>query len=108
MLGSRQQVQSDNNTSNVNADDNAIAIDDNDDDDDSQCASPAPVPVLLLHTFRRDMLYVSGQQKKLRIRHVCNAKLVTSSHCKNKKMQKKRVSPAQSGDKLRCDMCCEF
>lgn len=34
MLGSRQKVQSDNNTSNVNADDNAIAIEDNDDNDD--------------------------------------------------------------------------
>lgn len=34
MLASRQKVQSDNNTSNVNADDNAIAIADNDNDDD--------------------------------------------------------------------------
>lgn len=85
MLGSRQKVQSDNNTSNVNADDNVIAIADNDDD---HYHSVLPVLLLLLHTFRRDMLYVSGQQEKLRIRRVCNAKLVTE-----KKKKKKRVSP---------------
>lgn len=34
MLGSRQKVLWDNNTSKVNADDNAIAIEDDHDDDD--------------------------------------------------------------------------
>lgn len=37
MLGSRQQVQSDNNTSKVNADDNAIAIEDDHDDNNVLC-----------------------------------------------------------------------
>lgn len=38
------------------------------------------------------MLYVSGQQEKLRIRRVCNVKLVTKKRKYGKK-KKKRVSP---------------
>lgn len=39
------------------------------------------------------MLYVSGQQEKLRIRRVCNVKLVTEKKKKYEKKKKKRVSP---------------